>query len=99
MSALGGDVLSIWNLQTGNRSDAARLALDASTKATTPSGQSLSALSRFLATVPVVHSNNNLANALALLLAGQFAEAIPPLESLYRDIPPESNGQVRTMLA
>jgi tetratricopeptide (TPR) repeat protein len=98
-AALLDSQLSIWNLQTGNRTAATSLALDASKKATAPAVQSLSALCRFLSAPAVGHSNNNLADALALLFLGRFAEAIPPLEALYRDTPPESNAQVRTLLA
>lgn len=106
LPSAGGDTaalleaqLSVWYLQTGNRPEAARLAWDAGTKAATPRGQSLSALCRFLSSVSFTPSNNNFADALALLLAGQFAEAIPPLDNLYRNMPPEANGQVRTLLA
>lgn len=98
-AALLDSQLSIWNLQTGSRKAAAGFAVEASKKATTPALQGLSALCRFLSAPALVRSNNNLADALALVFLGRFAEAVPPLEALYRETPPDSNAQVRTLLA
>jgi Flp pilus assembly protein TadD len=43
--------------------------------------------------------NDPLSRAISHLLAGQFAEAAPLLEPLYRATPPGTDGMVRTLLA
>ena len=44
-------------------------------------------------------ASDPLGRVVALLLSGQFREAIPLLEPLYRAANPASDGQVRTLLA
>ena len=99
IAALLESQLSIWNLQTGNRAEAARFADDAAAKAVTPGAQSIAALCRFVAGPSPGHSGNDLADSYALLFAGRIADAVPMLEKLYWETPPEADAQVRTLLA
>ncbi|MDQ2945235.1 MAG: hypothetical protein M3Y27_04725, partial [Acidobacteriota bacterium] len=98
-AALLNSQLCIWNLQIGNRAEAARLAQDAAAKAVTPGAQTIATLCRFLTAPSPQHSGNNLVDAFALLFAGRFTEAIPLLEKLYRETTPDADGQVRALLA
>ncbi|MGI8741726.1 MAG: hypothetical protein ACR2NN_03985 [Bryobacteraceae bacterium] len=98
-AALLGAQLAIWNLQIGDRDAAARLAQDAAGAAVTPGARNLAALCGFLSAHEFHRSGNHVADAYALLLVGRYGEAIAPLEVLYRETAPESDAQVRTMLA
>lgn len=98
-SALVNAQLAIWSVQTGNRPEAGRYAEAAVGSAVSPGARNLAALCRFLVATPWKPSNNAQADAYALVLAGRFADAIAPLETVYRATPPSSDGEVRTLLA
>lgn len=99
IAALLSSQLSIWNLQIGNRAEAARLAQEAAAKAVTPGVQTIAALCRFVTQPSPEHSGNDLVDAYALLFSGRLIDAIPILEKLYWETPPEADAQVRTLLA
>ncbi len=91
--------LSIWKLETGDGKAAADLSAQAVSVARSPRLQNLSALCRFLATPPTTRSGSPAVDAFALLFQKKFGEAVPTLETLYRDTNPSADSQVRTLLA
>jgi predicted Zn-dependent protease len=97
--ALALSQLSIWKLETGDSAKAAEFAGQAVSNARSPRLRNLSAICRFLASKPAAPSGSPVADAYALLFEQKFTEAIPLLETLYRDTNPTSDAQVRTLLA
>ncbi len=98
-AALVASQLSIWHLQTGDRSGAAASAMQAASAATAPNVRNIAAICQFLAAPAPAASAFPLMNGVALVLARQFAAAVPPLEKAYSDTPPANDGEVRTSLA
>ena len=99
VAALLNNQLAIWNLQIGDRPASTGYAQEAAAKAVTPGLQTLAALCRLLAAPAPQHTGNDLVDGYALLFAGRFTDAIPPLERLYRQTSPDADAQVRTLLA
>ncbi|HEX4594094.1 MAG TPA: hypothetical protein VH157_07455, partial [Bryobacteraceae bacterium] len=97
--ALALSQLSIWKLETGDSAKAAEFAGQAVSNARSPRLRNLSAICRFLASKPAAPSGSPVADAYALLFERKFTEAVPLLETLYRDTNPTSDAQVRTLLA
>jgi tetratricopeptide (TPR) repeat protein len=91
--------LSMWKLETGDSKTAGDLAGQAVTNARSPRLRNLSAVCRFLASMPTAPSGLPVADLYALLFQRKFAEAIAGLETLYRDTNPAADGQVRVLLA
>jgi tetratricopeptide (TPR) repeat protein len=104
--SLGGEAralalcqLSLWKLETGDSEAAAELAGQAVSSAQSPRLRNLSAVCRFLATMPTSGSGSPVADVYALLFERKFKEAVPALEALYRETNPTADAQVRTLLA
>jgi tetratricopeptide (TPR) repeat protein len=91
--------LSIWKLETGDSKAAADLAGQAESSAKSPRLRNLTAVCRFLATMPAARSGSPAADVFALLFERKFAEAVPVLEALYRQTNPTTDAQARTLLA
>jgi Flp pilus assembly protein TadD len=91
--------LCVWNLQIGNRVEAARFAENGAAQAVSPAAQTVAGLCRFLSAQSPQHSGNDLVDGYALLFLGRFAEAVPLLEKVYWETPPEADAQIRTLLA
>ena len=91
--------LSVWKLETGDSKAAADLGSQAVSNARSPRLRNLSAVCRYLATMPTAPSGSPIADAYARLFELKFAEALPLLEALYRDTNPAADAQIRTLLA
>ena len=91
--------LSIWKLETGDSKSAADMATQAVASARSPRLRNLSAVCRFLASMPASNSGLPLADAYARLFERKFSDAVPVIEGLYRETNPATDGQVRTLLA
>ena len=89
---------SIWKLETGDAKAAEELANQAGGAAVSPGARSAAALCSFISTGSVP-SGSPLTLAYSLLFARKFAEALPLLETLYRETDPRGDGQIRTLLA
>ncbi len=99
VAVLAGSQLAIWKLQTGDREGAAKLAAQASARATSPNAKSLAAMCQFLAAAPSRTSQFPFINAVALILNREFAPARQPLETVFWQTQPDTDAQVRTLLA
>lgn len=91
--------LAVWNLQLGNRTAAADFANQAAARAQSSQVRGVAGLCRYLASDGDSGSGSKMAQALALVFANRFREAIPLLQSLYADTNPSADAQVRTLLA
>jgi tetratricopeptide (TPR) repeat protein len=89
--------LSIWKLETGSGKDGVELAQKAEGLARGLRARTFSAISKAMAGGPGIGSGP--ANVYALLFARKYAEAVGPLEALYRETNPSVDGQIRTLLA
>ncbi len=85
--------LSIWKLETGAEKEGADLAQRAEGLARSARTRNLSAIAKAMA------GPAGTGNAYALLFARKYAEAVGPLEALYRETNPAADGQIRTLLA
>jgi tetratricopeptide (TPR) repeat protein len=97
--ALALSQLSIWKLETGDSKAAADLASQAVSRARSPRLRNLSAVCRLVTAMPAGSSGSPAADAYALLFERKFAEAVPVLEALYRQMNPTSDAEIRTLLA
>jgi tetratricopeptide (TPR) repeat protein len=104
--SLGGEAralalcqLSIWKLETGDSKAAAELAGQAVSNAQTPRLRNISAVCRYLTSMPASGSGSPAADAYASLFQRKFSQAVPILEALYRETNPTADAQVRTLLA
>jgi hypothetical protein len=89
---------AIWQLQTGDRKAAAVNARKAVTEAATPAGRSLGSLAEFLVQGGQ-RSGSPIADALAAIFRQDFQAALPALEQAYAKASPNTDGQVRVLLA
>jgi len=90
---------SIWKLETGDAKAAEDLAAQAENSAVSPAARNVSALCRVISKAGASTSGSRLADAYALLFARKYADALPLLETLYRETDPRADGQIRTLLA
>ena len=98
-ASLASSQLAAWRLQAGDRAQAFQLATQARARATSAASLNLSSLCQFLAAPGQQPTPAPYLHGLALVLAGDFAAAIPVLEQLLRESPPASDGEARTLLA
>jgi tetratricopeptide (TPR) repeat protein len=91
--------LSLWKLETGDRTAAADLANQAATRAQGPFAREMSAACRYFASGAAPGSGATLTDAYALLFAKKYREAVPVLQAIYAATNPSADGQVRTLLA
>ena len=91
--------LSIWKVETGDRTAAIDLANQAVAHAQGPQAREMSAVSRFIAAESEAHSGSALLNGCALLLAQKYREAAPFLQAAYEGTNPSVDGQLRVLLA
>ncbi len=94
---LGACQLSIWKLQTGDSKGATAMAEQGARIAQSPGAKNMGAMC--LAVAEGSSSSSALANAIGLMLARKYAEALPLLEKLYRETNPTFDGQIRILLA
>lgn len=99
LQALAFSQLAVWNLQLGNRTAAADFANQAMAHAEGAQARGIAGLCRYLASGAETGSGSKTADALALIFAKRFREAIPLLQSVYSETNPSADGQVRTLLA
>jgi tetratricopeptide (TPR) repeat protein len=91
--------LAVWKLETGSAKEGGELAAKAETLARSPRTRALSAICKAIAGGPGTASGTGVGYAYALLFAREYAEAIGPLEAMYRETNPTTDGQIRTLLA
>ena len=91
--------LSIWKLETGAPAEGAELARKAEGLARSPRTRNLSAVCKAIAGAPGVAAGSGVGQAYALLFARKYAEAVGPLDAMYRETNPAADGQIRTLLA
>jgi Flp pilus assembly protein TadD len=91
--------LAIWKLETGDGKAAANLANQAVARAQSQQARGVSTVCRYITSGSAVSSGSKTADALALLLANKFREALPLLQAVYSETNPSADGQVRTLLA
>jgi tetratricopeptide (TPR) repeat protein len=96
---LGLCQLSIWKMLGGDPKSASVFAAQAAEHAVSPGARNLSAMCRYISATPQSSSGSPLVDAFALLLARRFRDALPVIETLYRETNPLSDGQIRTLLA
>jgi len=97
--ALGLCQLAVWKLEIGAAKDGTELAGKAEALAKSPRTRNLSAICKIIAAPPVSAPGPAMAYVYALLFARRYAEAIAPLEAMYRETSPTGDGQVRILLA
>jgi len=97
--ALGLCQLSIWKMLAGDSQSASVFAMQAAERAVSAGARNLSAMCRYISGPPTASSGSPLVDAYALLMARRFREALPLLETLYRETSPLRDGQIRTLLA
>jgi Flp pilus assembly protein TadD len=97
--ALALSQLAIWKLEAGDQKAAAQLADEASKHAQSPQVRGISGVCRDIASGSSTSSGSKMADALALLFAKKYREAVPLLQELYSETNPSADGQVRTLLA
>ena len=90
---------SVWKLETGDAQAAEELATQAESSAVSPAARNVSALCRIISRPGAGPSGSRLADAYTLLFARKYAEALPVLDTLYRETDPRADGQIRTLLA
>lgn len=91
--------LSLWRLQTGSTKEGAELAGKAEALAQSPRTRNLSAILKAIASGSASAEGSPMLKAYVLLFARKFADAVPPLEAIYRETAPTADGQIRTLLA
>jgi tetratricopeptide (TPR) repeat protein len=96
---LGLCQLSIWKMLGGDPKSASVFAAQAAEHAVSPGARNLSAMCRYISAAPTASSGSPLVDAYALLMARRFRDALPLIETLYREANPLSDGQIRTLLA
>jgi Flp pilus assembly protein TadD len=90
--ALALSQLAIWKLEMGDNKAAADLANEAATRARSPQAHRIAGLCQHI-------TSGGADDALALLFAKRFREAIPLLLAGYEESNPSADGQLRTLLA
>jgi Flp pilus assembly protein TadD len=90
--ALAFSQLAIWKLEMGDSKAAADLANEAAMRARSPQAHRIAGLCQHI-------TSGGAGDALALLFAKRFQEAIPLLLAGYAETNPSSDGQLRTLLA
>jgi Flp pilus assembly protein TadD len=90
--ALAFSQLAIWKLEMGDSKAAADLANEAAMRARSPQAHRIAGLCQHIA-------SGGPGDALALLFAKRFREAIPLLLAGYAETNPSADGQLRTLLA
>jgi len=91
--------LSIWKMTGGDSKAANLFATQAAERAVSAGARNLSAMCRYIASMPTASFGSPLVDAYALLMARRFREALPLIETLYRETNPLRDGQIRTLLA
>jgi tetratricopeptide (TPR) repeat protein len=91
--------LAVWKLETGATAEGAELARRAEGLARSPRTRGLSAICKAIAAGPGSAAGSPAVQAYVLLFARKYAEAVGPLETVYRETNPGVDGQVRTLLA
>jgi len=87
---VGACQLSIWKLQAGDSEGAGGMAEQAVRSAQSPAVRDMSAMCRAVAEG---------SNAVGLMLARKYTQALPLIEKSYRETNPSFDGQIRTLLA
>jgi Flp pilus assembly protein TadD len=90
--ALAFSQLAIWKLEMGDTKAATDLANEAAMRARSPQAHRIAGLCQRI-------TSGGAGDALALLLAKRFREAIPLLLAAYAETNPSADGQMRTLLA
>jgi Flp pilus assembly protein TadD len=90
--ALAFSQLAIWKLEMGDNKAAADLANEAAMRARSPQAHRIAGLCQHI-------TSGGAGDALALLFAKRFQEAIPLLLAGYAETNPSADGQLRTLLA
>jgi tetratricopeptide (TPR) repeat protein len=98
-AAIALSQLSVWKLETGDQKSAIEYARQAADRATSPAARTQSAICRYIAAGESENTGAPQVEALSLLFQKKFGEALPLLETAYRDTSPNSDGQIRTLLA
>jgi tetratricopeptide (TPR) repeat protein len=91
--------LALWKLETGSRKEGAELAGKAEALAQSPRTRGLRAICQAIASGSASLEGSPMPRAFALLFGRKFAEAVQPLEAVYRETAPAGDGQIRTLLA
>jgi tetratricopeptide (TPR) repeat protein len=91
--------LALWKLQTGSTKEGAELAGKAETVAQSPRTHNLSAICQAIAAGSASAAASPMPRVYALLFARKFADAVQPLEAIYRETGPTADAQIRTLLA
>ena len=91
--------LAIWKLEEGDRKAATDLANQAAARAESPQVRKIGEGCRYVAAGEAGGSGSKIVDALTLLFAKKYGEALPLLQALYGETSPSSDGQVRTLLA
>lgn len=101
--ALVLDQLAIWKVagqdKSGDGKAAGELVTEAVGQAESPQVQAFSAMCQFVVSGGKSGAGPKFANAVALLVAKKFSDAVPLLQSIYAETSPAADGQVRTLLA
>lgn len=98
LQALALSQLASWKLETGDRKAAIDLADQAVAHAQGPQARAVSAMCRHIASGSTA-PGSMMADALALLFAQKYQEALPLLQAAYERTNPSADGQVRVLLA
>jgi Flp pilus assembly protein TadD len=96
--ALALSQLAIWKLETGETKTAADLANQAADRAVNPQSKGISALCQHVVSGST-GSGSKMTDALALVFAKRFQDALPSLQAVYGETNPSGDGQIRTLLA
>ena len=91
--------LALWKLETGDAKAAGALADRVSAAAQTPASRILAGTLRAIVTMQPSPSASGVANAVALLFARKYADALPLLQAGFNEASPGSDGQIRALLA
>jgi tetratricopeptide (TPR) repeat protein len=91
--------LAVWKLETGSAKEGVELAGKAESLARSPRTRNLSAICKAIGAPPVIAPGSAMAYVYALVFARKYAEAVGPLETIYRETNPATDGQIRTLLA
>jgi Flp pilus assembly protein TadD len=91
--------LALWKLQTGDADGASAIVDRAAAAARTPEAGTLANTLRTIVSAQPSASATRLANAVALLFARKYADALPLLNAEFQAASPGSDGEIRTLLA